>query len=80
MIVQIIREISSQSNSTGHLVDRLTIRSPGHEAILELAIGVKLARQDPTDDEQEHHDAEGNQRTSLAIGSAVTVCHATSSK
>jgi hypothetical protein len=62
------------------LLDWLAIRSAGHEAILQFAIGVEFARQQPSDDEQEHHNAESHQGASLAIGSAITVCHATSSK
>jgi hypothetical protein len=80
LFCQGLAAISSLGSSAGHLVDRLAICAAGQETILQFTVGVEFARQHPPDDEKEHYNAKSNQRTTSAIGSAVTVCHATSSK
>lgn len=42
------------------------------QAIFELAAGVKLARQNPADDEQKHDDAERDHRTAPVRGGTVS--------
>ncbi len=58
--------------------NRLAIGPAGQQAVLQLAVGVKLARQHPSDHKQQHDDDERDERSASAAVSVavVTICHA----
>lgn len=49
------------------ILDRLAVCPPGHQAIFQFAPGIKFPRQHPSDNEQQHHDKQRNQRPAPAV-------------